>query len=1074
MSAPIDKIPDMSLCPGCGEANDERAKFCWNCATPLKQGAHPSRQVRKTVSVLFCDVTGSTSLGERLDPESTREIMGRYFAIATKVLERHGGTVEKFIGDAVMAVFGIPLVHEDDALRAVRAAAELREALRALDQQLDAEQGVVLSVRIGIDTGAVVSGDPSTGQTLVTGDAVNTAARLEAAAQPAEIVIGAATYGLVRDAVHAEPLEPMSLKGKAAPVLAYRLTSIIPGAAAHERRLDAPMVARERELARLRQAYEQAVSDRAPQLFTVLGPAGVGKSRLVAEFLSSVKDEATILPGRCLPYGEGITYWPVAEIVRLGAHIGEDDNGETALAKIRQVVAGLKDEEIIAERVASAIGLSVETAPQEELFWAVRRWLESIAAKGPVAIVFDDIHWAEPTLLDLIEHISDWSRDVPLLVLCVARQELLDARPVWGGGKLNATSVLLEPLGEEAIVGLIAHLPGGSTLPASMRSKIVEAADGNPLFVEEMLGMLRDDELLRDQYGEWLPEGVASVSVPPSISALLAARLERLGADERSVAERASVVGRVFDRIAVTELSPESERSTVNGSLLSLVRKQLLRPERSDLSGDDAFNFRHILIRDAAYDALPKADRAQLHERFADWLEEVTGDRLAEYEGIVGHHLEQAFHYRIELQPSDPAARRLAERAAERLGSAGRRAVQRADLVAAINLLQRAVALIGANAAVTTGILPVLIEALIETGRFADAERELAQAPPAIGLPDSAPVYARLQLHAVWLGWLTHPESFEFETVTAGIIQALEATGDQEGLAQAWRIRGLIHWIRVEAADAVKCWQLSLEYAKKSGSAHDTMLAIEWLTTCTFFSGMPAAEGMEVCQTLLPHARDHPAVEASILVAEAGLKAMQGHFAIARSLKARAIERMSEFGLGFFAAGTAAQVFGTIEFLADDPVAAEAELRRGYEVLGRMGEQSLRSTTAALLAEAVWRTGRAEEAWELTQIAQATGALDDVATQVSWRSVRAKILAARGQADAAVSLAAEAVDQVGRAEGFIFTPDALVDQAEVLVTTGRGAEALPGLRRALSLYQSKGNVVSTGKTLALIQRLSGE
>ncbi len=1060
----------MTLCPGCGEENDERAKFCWNCATPLKQAAHPSRQVRKTVSVLFCDVTGSTALGERLDPESTRAIMTRYFAIATQVLERHGGTVEKFIGDAVMAVFGIPLLHEDDAFRAVRAAVELRDALAGLDRELDAERGVVLSVRIGVDTGAVVSGDPSTGQTLVTGDAVNTAARLESAAQPGEIVIGSTTYDLVRDAVVAEAMQPLALKGKSEPVAAFRVGSIIPGADAHTRRLDAPMVGRERELARLRQAYEQAVADRAPQLFTVLGTAGVGKSRLVAEFLSSVRDEATILPGRCLPYGEGITYWPIAEIVRRGAEIDEDDSSEEAISKVRQVVEHEREAEIIASRVASAIGLSPETAPQEELFWAVRRWLEAVAARGQAIVLFEDIHWAEPTLLDLVEHISDWAREVPLLILCVARPELVDARPTWGGGKLNATTVLVEPLGIDAVVGLIQHLPGGSTLPDALRARIVEAADGNPLFVEEMLGMLRDDELMRDHEGAWIPEGVASVAVPPSISALLASRLERLGAAERSVAERASVVGRVFDRTAVTELSPESERPTVNGSLLSLVRKQLLRPERSDLSGDDAFNFRHILIRDAAYEALPKADRAELHERFANWLEQVTADRLAEYEGIVGHHLEQAYRYRIELQPTDVSAPRLAERAAERLGSAGRRALQRADLLAAANLLQRAVALEGTQSPAGVARLVSLVEALTEAGRFPEADQMLALAPPADESSESASGHVRLRLQRAWLDFLTHPETYQnAESVVAGTIEALQDGDDKESLAQAWRLRGMVHWIRVELIDAITCWRRSLEYAVRSGDAHELMEAIAQMTTAAFFSGMPAPEAMDLCRALLPHAEDHPAVEASILVAQAGLEAMQGNVDLAQALKTRAKERLGEFGLQYFAAGTAAQVFGIVESLAGDAEAAEAELRSGYEVLTRMGEQSLRSTTAAMLADALWRMGRQDEAWELTEVAKDAGALDDVATQVLWRSVRAKILAARGEGDAALTLAAEAVAQVGHAEGFIFSPDAFIDQAEVLAVTGHGDEALPILRRALALYEAKGNVASAAKTRELIR-----
>jgi class 3 adenylate cyclase/tetratricopeptide (TPR) repeat protein len=1063
----------MGRCPSCGEENPERAKFCWNCATPLKDGAPPVRQVRqvrKTVTVLFCDVTGSTALGERLDPESLRAIMGRYFAIAKLILERHGGTVEKFIGDAVMAVFGIPALHEDDALRAVRAAAELRDALRALDQALDAEQGVVLSVRIGVDTGEVVAGDPSAGQTLVTGDAVNTAARLETAAKPAEILIGATTFGLVRDAVQAEPVEPLSLKGKGDAVAAYRLQSVTPGAEAHTRRLDAPMVGRDRELARLRQAYEQAVADRAPQLFTVMGAAGVGKSRLVAEFLTGVRNEASVLSGRCLPYGEGITYWPIGEIVREAAGISDQDSAEAALAKVREVVSGQRDADIVAGRVASAIGLSVETASQEELFWAVRKWLESIAAQQRVVVVLEDVHWAEPTLLDLIEHIGDWSRDVSLLVLCAARPELLDARPGWSGGKLNATSVLLEPLGAEAVIGLIEHLPEGSTLPSSLLTKIVEAADGNPLFVEEMLAMLRDDARLRDQGGNWVEDRIGAVSVPPSISALLAARLDQLGAPERGVAERASVVGRVFDRTAVDELSPEAERATVGGSLLSLVRKELLRPDRSDLTGDEAFKFRHILIRDAAYDALPKLERAELHERFADWLERVAGERLSEYEEIVGHHLEQAHAYRIELRPNDEAATRLAARAGARLGAAGRRAVQRGDLMAATNLLQRSVSLLGIGNPSRSGLLVALIEALIETGRLVDAAQMLEQTQPSDGSRASKDLDARLKLQRAWLQWLTHPENVD--TTRRLIDEAftwLERAGDEEGLAQAWRLRGNLHWTYLDGVEAADCWRKSLDYAVKSGNPHDQVEAVAFLTTVAFHSGMPVSEGLRLCQELLPRALDHPGIEPSILVAQAGLEAMKGRFDVARKLRSRAKKLLVEFGLELFGATTASQVFGIVDLLADNPRAAESELRRGYEILDRMGERSYLSTTACLLAEALFRSGRIDEAGEFTRIGEEAAGADDLATQVPWRSVRAKILAVRGEVEAARSLAAEALERGRGAEDNLFFADALVDQAEVLITTGSPAEALPVLRRARTWYEAKGNVVSAKKTRALLE-----
>jgi len=403
----------MAACPTCGAENPPEARFCSTCATRLTPAA-VGRETRKTVTVLFADVAGSTALGERLDPESLRGLMSRYFGDMKAIIEGHGGNVEKFIGDAVMAVFGIPILHEDDALRAVRAATDIRDRLAALNAELGASRGLAITFRTGLYTGEVVAGDPATGQTLVTGDTVNTAARLEQAAPPGEILIGAPTYHLVRDAVEVEAVEPIVAKGKAEPVPAYRLIAVRAGLAGHARRLDTPLVGREAELAHLRSAYERAVAKRSPELVTVLGPAGVGKSRLVAEFLASTAAQATILKGRCLPYGDGITYWPLREIVHAAAGITDADGAAEAMIKLREILDDAPDADLIARRVGIAIGLESEAAPQEELFWAIRKLLEHLARQRPLVTVWEDIHWAEPTLLDLLEYIIDLGTDARL------------------------------------------------------------------------------------------------------------------------------------------------------------------------------------------------------------------------------------------------------------------------------------------------------------------------------------------------------------------------------------------------------------------------------------------------------------------------------------------------------------------------------------------------------------------------------------------------------------------------------------------------------------------------------------
>jgi class 3 adenylate cyclase len=387
------------ICASCGQDNPEGFRFCGNCGAALAD-AVPHREVRKTVTIVFSDVTGSTALGERLDPEATRRLIQRYYDTMSAAVERHGGTVEKFIGDAVMAVFGIPTLHEDDALRAVRAAADMREALSALNDELERDFGVRIHARTGVNTGEVLAGE---GQTLAVGDAVNTAARLEQAAAPGEILLGDSTFRLVRDAVRAEDARPVTAKGKSDPLTAHRLLDVLAGAEAFTRRLDAPMIGRENELSQLSQAFERAVRERTPYLFTILGSAGIGKSRLVLEFLDRADGEATILLGRCLPYGEGITYWPLMEVLRRF----DDPEAEELLDRITREGAGVA----------------------EEIAWATRTLLERSARERPVVLVLDDLHWAEPTFLDLVEHVADWSREAPMLLLTVARPELLDVRP---------------------------------------------------------------------------------------------------------------------------------------------------------------------------------------------------------------------------------------------------------------------------------------------------------------------------------------------------------------------------------------------------------------------------------------------------------------------------------------------------------------------------------------------------------------------------------------------------------------------------------------------------------------------
>ena len=641
----------MPVCASCGHENREGAKFCEECAAPL--GASPKRgtEQRKTVTVLFCDLTGSTALGESIDPERLRALLARYFERMQEIVERHGGTVEKFIGDAVMAVFGVPLAHEDDALRAVRAAVEMRDALPDLG----------LQGRIGVTTGQVVTG---TEERLATGDAVNVAARLEQSAQPGEVLIGQPTLDLVREAVEVEPLEPLELKGKAEPVHAARLLRVHDAPA---RRDTARFVGREREVALVREAWDRARVEWRCELFTLVGEPGVGKSRLAAEVLAAI--EGAVVRGRCLPYGEGITYWPVVEVLKQLDLLPAEDAAATA--------------------IRSLLGETDATTSADEIAWAFRKTLERAAADRPLVVVFDDIQWGQETFLDLIDHVVLLSSGAPILLLCIARPELLDRRPAW------PVALRLAPLGDEDVAELIPD-----RVDAELRERITRTAGGNPLFIDEMLAMAA--------------EANGEVVVPPTLQALLAARLDQLDTSERSVLERGAVEGEIFHRGAVQALAPEETQ--VMPRLAALVRKELIRPDTPQLVGEDGFRFRHLLVRDAAYDALPKAVRADLHARFAAWLEQ-HGVGLVELDEIMGYHLEQACRYRAELGTSDEG---LAEAARNRLLSAGRRAFGREDFGAALSLLERA-ATIAPDAELDLASENDLVSVLFEIGRSDEA-----------------------------------------------------------------------------------------------------------------------------------------------------------------------------------------------------------------------------------------------------------------------------------------------------------------------------------------------------------------
>ena len=676
------------------------------------------------MTIVFCDLVGSTKLGESLDPESLRQVITRYFEAMSDALGRHGGTIEKFIGDAVMAVFGIPTAREDDALRAVRAAVEMRNALGELNGQLDLQWGVRLQARTGVNTGEVIAGDASQGgQNFASGDAVNVAARLEQAAPPGEIFIGKHTLELVRDAVLVEPVPPLDLKGKSEPMPAFRVVDVADPAARLDRGLNPPLVGREHELATLREAFDRTVAERTCELVTLVGAAGMGKSRLAKDFAHSLGGEATVVSGRCLSYGEGLTFWPLREIVDELAGTDDSVSSEAVQARIARLLPEDDDTATIVERVAGALGLSDAAAYPTETFWAVRKLLEAAAGEQPLVVVFEDIHWAEPTFLDLIEHLAGTIRGVPIFIVAATRTDLFDTRPDFARDLAGATRLELQPLSGADSRMLIEHLIGDAGAAADLPDRVFSGAEGNPLFVEELVRMLVDERHIEQgESGVSSVRELSAVTVPPTIHALLAARLDRLDPAERAVVEAAAVVGRSFGRGAVLELGHGDDRPELDRQLSALVRKQLIEPDGGRFAGEGTFSFTHILVRDVAYQGILKRHRTDLHARFAGWLERETGERAGEYEQILGYHLERSYRYLTELGPIDERGRELAARAAARLGSSGGRALVRGDIRPAVNLLERAVSLLPDDDPARRDLTVKLGIALAETGQLSRAD----------------------------------------------------------------------------------------------------------------------------------------------------------------------------------------------------------------------------------------------------------------------------------------------------------------------------------------------------------------
>jgi class 3 adenylate cyclase/tetratricopeptide (TPR) repeat protein len=957
---------------------------------------------RKLVTLVFCDVAGSTALGHRTDPEAVRGLMLSYFADAREVLEHHGGTVEKFIGDAVVAAFGVPVMNEDDALRACRAALEIQSRLTSR-----------IALRIGVNTGEVVAGDPSERDTFVTGDAVNVAARLEQAAAPGEVLIGESTYQLVRDAVDVDPVAPLTLKGKPEPQAAFRLLAV--GESATRR--GTPFIGRATELALLEREFGAVIGDRRCALVTVVGEPGVGKSRLTAELIDRVRGRARVVRGSCLSYGAGITYWAVGQIVRELAGIRGTYSAEQVRARLAEFCEPIANGAAVAAQVANVLGVAETATTPEELGWALRRFLEASAREQPLVVVVEDIHWAETALLELLAQLPEKLGDAPVLVVCSARPELLDSDPAW------PVTVALEPLAGPDLDSLLESLG----TPETARARIAVTAAGNPLFAEELVA--------------WVAGGGDLAEMPAGLNALLGARLDKLEATARDALERAAVEGDVFHYDAVVELSDEPARQYVPAGVEELSRQQMISRTRDRFAGDLlAYRFKHILMRDAAYAATSKRLRAALHERLAQWVGRRAGDRFVEYEEIVGYHLERAHRFRADLGEADAD---LAARAAARLSAAGRRALWRGDERAAANLLERALTLTRPHT------LDVMLELDLSQALWSDPARAMAVAEAAAERASAARdetgaalARAVAALHGVQCSACSLDE-LEVRVQTA--LPLVQEGGDHAALATIfWLVGPTVANSRGRYEEWATAAEQGLEHARLAGQQRSNFFRI---ATALMAGPRPADEALRALDVAAADTR------AWTCLRRAELLAMLDRFDEAWIAAEQARELFREQGgeWGEYALASVATIAG-------DSAAACEHLRTTCDWLEATRQNAFLGSQASLLGLELCRLGRYDEAEARARQTRELSDPEDFMSQALWRQAQSLVVSHRGDHIAAERLAREAVDYVGRTDGLVFQGNALSNLGQILLAAGRTEEAADSLRQALERYERKRSI----------------
>lgn len=1046
-------IDDLGVEPGPALAQLHQATLRQDASLELPQDAAAARTMptveqriqaeswlaaeRKTVTVVYADLNLPTSPGG-VDAEVTRRVLAQGVDAARDVVERHGGTVEGLIGGVLVVVFGAPIAHEDDALRAVQAAWALREAVQALNRELEPGLGARLALRVGISTGEVIVDEPSTGS-AVSGETVNLAAELQQAAAHDEVLVAEPTRRLLGDTARMEAVATLVLDRRSRPATVWRLVDLAGAASARPRVGDQRLIGRTAELARLHAAVQRTVRQGRAGRFLVTGEAGIGKSRLAQELAHTVAAGVRVLRGRCPAHGEGITVWPLREIVlQVAGGPGRD--------RIAALLAGESDAEPVAAQIAGALASADAAQIGKELFPAVRRLFETLAGRQPLVIIVDDVHWGQPTFLDLVDYLAE-AVGAPLLIVCLARPELRDEHPRWMAQGDDAAALALEPLSRGDSEQLVADRLAGRLVPDDVVAQVVELAEGNPLFIEQLLAALRDE---------------GKLEVPPSVRALLAARLDRLGPAERDLLRCAAVIGVEFSLEALVALVPAKARRFLDRHLDALQRKELVRPTRAPLLGEPAFAFRHGLIQQAAYRSITRRVRAQLHERFADWLDQQDAPETDE---VVAYHLEQAHAQRHELAPTDDTTRELAERAGRRLADAGLRAYRRFDVAAAENLLARARALLPAAHPLQPEVLRRLAEAYPMLGRLADAEAVVAELLEHHAGAADGPLEQRLRLERLRIRLIAGPDPMRLDAVrreAQRVLAALEPAGDDLGMSQACYVLAMVYLRsgQMEELDAIA--RRGLTHAQRSGDVREQVGA-PWYASWALVAGpTPVADAIRGCEELL---RASQGEHIGVLSDLARLEAMVGEFDAAHELAFRARQGAVERFRVRRALTVLALRSAEIEILAGAARTAERTLRRALEVAFDVGERDQTAQIAAQLSLVLATRDRVDDATRYASVAWEHTPTDSLTAQALWRAATARVLTAGDAADEASRLVREAIDLVP-ADMLNLRADLQAELGQALLAGGRRAAAWSAFEEAAGLYERKGNVVGARQAVA--------